>query len=47
MNRNEGVNYYSKMSIKNEKRDREGAREGAEGLGMLCFVGKASREGRI
>lgn len=46
MNRNEGVNYYSKMSIKNE-RDREGVREGAEGLGMLCFVGKSSREGRI
>ena len=27
-----------------KERDRERTREGAEGLGMLCFGGKASRE---
>lgn len=43
MNRNEGVNYNPKMSIKNE-RDRERAREGSEGFGVLYFGVKASRE---
>lgn len=41
MKRNEGVNYYSKMSIKNERKGQRRSERGSRGLGHVMFFRKS------